>query len=49
MPANTAKLMFLTSCETEMHIGNMAESEVLCVRIATTAKAKNIAISGHNL
>ena len=36
MPANTAVPMFLTSCETEMHIGNMDESELLCVRVATS-------------
>ena len=35
MPANTAIPMFLTSCETEMHIWNIAESELLCVRVAT--------------
>ena len=34
MPENTAKPMFLTSCETEMHI-KMTESELLCVRVAT--------------
>ena len=28
-----------------MHMGNMAESELHCVRVATTAMAKNIAIS----
>ena len=31
MPADTAMPMFLTSWETEMHIWNMAESELLCV------------------
>ena len=40
MPANTAVPMFLTSCETEMHIGNMDESELICVRVATSKDAR---------
>ena len=35
MPANTAMPMFLVSFETECTYGNMAESEILCVRKAT--------------
>ena len=31
MPANTAIPVLLTSCETEMYIGIMAKSELLCV------------------
>ena len=32
--------MFRTSCETEMHIGNMPESEWLYVRVATLLRSK---------
>ena len=35
MPANTTMPMFLTSCETECTYENMAESELLCVGVAT--------------
>ena len=35
MPENIAIPMFLTSCETEIHIRNMTESELLCVRVAS--------------
>ena len=35
MPANTNMPMLQNSCETEIHIWNMVESELLCVRVAT--------------
>ena len=31
VPTNTVMRMFLTSCETEITFGNLAESELLCV------------------
>ena len=41
MAANTAMPMFLTSCETEVY-GNMAESELLCVRVSTLLRETNM-------
>ena len=39
-PSNAAMPMFLTSYETECIFGNMAESESLCVRVATLLRNK---------
>ena len=46
MPTNTAMPMFLTSCETEISIWkyDMAESELLCVRVATLLRNKYASI-----
>ena len=40
MPANTAKPMFMTSCETKMYILKMALSELLYVSVATLHRNK---------
>ena len=41
VPGNTVKPMFQTSCETEIH---MAESELLCVKVATLLTNKYASI-----
>ncbi len=41
MPVNTAMPVFLTSCEEKYTYGNMANSEMLCVRVANKIKKVN--------
>ena len=38
MPENTSMPIFLTSCGTKSKYGNMTESEMICVRVATLLK-----------
>ena len=40
MPANTAKPMFKTSCETKMYILKMAVRELFCVSVASLHRNK---------
>ena len=44
MPANNDMPMFLTRCEQKCTYGNMAESELLCVRVATLLRNKYASI-----
>ena len=41
LPANTAMPMFLTGCETEMHIWKYGECELLCVRVVNLLRGKD--------